>query len=65
MDHLHIPEGCKSQMREIPYLGMAPKYDQLGFHGFPERHSVNSDELIATHSILKWRADYIESFIQE
>jgi hypothetical protein len=65
MDYLHIPPGCKTQMREIPYLGIAPKYDRLGFDGFPERHDRNPDEVIATHSILKWRADYIESFVQE
>jgi hypothetical protein len=65
MDHLHIPEGCRPYARNVPYMGLAPKYDQLGFDSFPERHDVNSDILISSHSILQWRADWIESFIQE
>lgn len=46
-------------------MGLAPKYDQLGFDGFPERHHRNPDELIASHSIPQCRAEWIESFIQE
>jgi hypothetical protein len=65
MDHLHIPEGCRPYARNVPYMGLAPKYDQLGFDSFPERHDVNSNILISSHSILQWRADWIESFIQE
>jgi len=63
MDHLHIPEGCKPQVRKIPYLGLAPKYDKLGFDGFPERHGRNPEKLIVSHSILQWRAEWVESFI--
>jgi len=65
MDHLHIPEGCKPQVREVPYLGLAPKYDKLGFDGFPRRHGRNPEELIVSHSILQLRAEWVESFIQE
>jgi hypothetical protein len=65
MDHLNIPEGCRPQARDVPYLGLAPKYDKLGFDGFPERHNLKSDVLISSHSILQWRAEWIESFIQE
>jgi len=65
MEHLSIPEDCKPQVCEIPYLGLAPKYDKLGFDGFPERYGQNAKELIGSHSILQWRAECIESFIQE
>ncbi|MCJ1310739.1 hypothetical protein MMC25_004405 [Agyrium rufum] len=65
MDNLPTPEGCKPQVREIPYLGLAPRYGGLGFTGFSKRHSRNPEELITSHSILQWRADLVESFIQE
>jgi len=65
MDHLHIPDGCKPQAREVPHLGLAPSYDKLGFDGFPERHDLTLDELVSSDSLPAWRADYVESFIQE
>ncbi len=52
-------------MRPVPYLGIAPKYDNLGFDGFPERHGWTVDELLNGEGTSKWRADYVESFFQE
>jgi hypothetical protein len=52
MDHLNIPEGWRPQARDVPYPGLAPKYDELGFDGFPERYNLESDVLISSHSIL-------------
>jgi hypothetical protein len=65
MDHLNTPEGWRPQARDVPYLGLALKYDELGFDGFPERYNLESDVLISSHSILQWQAEWIESFIQE
>jgi hypothetical protein len=65
MDHLHIPEACQPQALSVPYLGFAPKYDRLGFNGFPERHGQNSDELISSHNLNPWRKEWVESFFQE
>lgn len=62
MDHLHIPEGCKPNVREIPYLGLAPKYDGLGFDGFPERHGQNPDKLIVLGCNPRQPAERIQTF---
>jgi hypothetical protein len=45
MDHLPIPESCKSRIIVVPYLGLAPQYDRKGFHGFPERHGLVSSQI--------------------
>lgn len=65
MDHLHIPESCKPQAWEIPYFGVAPKYDGLGFDGFLERVGKNPFILLAERSLLPWQEEWINSFFQE
>ena len=65
MDHLHIPESCKPHARVVPYLGVAPKYDKLGFDGFPERFNLSSDNFSLPHKSVPRRAEWIESFFQE
>jgi hypothetical protein len=65
MDHIHIPEGCRPQALPVPYLGIAPKYDRLGFDGFPERNGKTIDALISSNSNDPQHELWIESFFQE
>lgn len=41
-----IPKSCRSRAIRVPYLGLAPKYDRLGFAGFPERCDIDAEKLI-------------------
>jgi hypothetical protein len=76
MDHLPIPESCKSRAIVVPYLGLAPKYDRKGFDGFPERHGLVSSQIVsATDESIEEAFTregapppteaYVESFLQE
>lgn len=65
MDHLHIPEACKPQAVRVPYSGFAPKYDRLGFNGFPGRYGQNIDELTSPDDLNPRRKEWVESFFQE
>jgi hypothetical protein len=46
MDHLPIPESCKARVKDVPYLGLAPKYDRKGFDGFPERCGIDIESIL-------------------
>jgi hypothetical protein len=46
MQHLPGPEYLRHKIPKLPYLGIAPNYDRLGFDGFLDRIGVNQDELI-------------------
>jgi hypothetical protein len=76
MDHLPIPESCKARVKEVPYLGLAPKYDRKGFDGFPERCGIDIESIlkpakIRSRTVARQKAEafldpeYVESFLQE
>jgi hypothetical protein len=76
MDHLPIPESCKARVKDVPYLGLAPKYDRKGFDGFPERCGVDIESIlylaktpsrnVAPHEAeASLDLEYVESFLQE
>lgn len=63
MDHLPIPESCKSRAIVVPYLGLAPKYDRKGFDGFPERHGLVSRQI--TNSTIEFIESIEKAFGRE
>ena len=67
MDHLPIPDHCRQDLPTIPYLGVAPKFDGKGFSGFPERHGLQSNRLLAGDFVLTggYSPEWLESFLQE
>jgi hypothetical protein len=76
MDHLPIPLSCRSRALSVPYLGLASPYDRKGFDGFPERHGVDSKQLMALTRERNGEVfqevpaaitpfEYVESFMQE
>ena len=40
------PADSRSHANAVPYLGLASKYDRLGFNGFPERGGMEMDDFI-------------------
>ncbi|MCJ1401249.1 hypothetical protein MMC11_004461 [Xylographa trunciseda] len=67
MDHLPIPDHYRGNMIAVPYLGLAPEYDELGFEGFPERHGLSTESL-QNGNFDQYRAqgsEWLESFLQE
>jgi hypothetical protein len=63
MDHLYIPEACKPHAAEVPFLGVAPPYDGLGFDGFLERNGgLTADRLLTSSNM---SAEKLESYLQE
>jgi hypothetical protein len=51
MDHLPVPENCRSLVSEVPYLCIAPKYDRKGFEGFLERCGLDEEKLLSLETL--------------
>jgi hypothetical protein len=67
MDHLPIPKSYEQYVPLVPYFGVATKYDNAGFEGFPERCGLDSNLLLSGNFDLssKQRSEWLESFMQE
>lgn len=74
MEHLDIPEEHRSNAVVVPYIGIAPPYDNKGFIGFPERHGITAQQLLNYSSKdfqmpeganLPFSNEYLDSFLQE
>jgi hypothetical protein len=76
MDHLQVPESYQSQVKVVPYLGLAPKYDRRGFDGYSERCGINVQDVLDLFATLSNDSsapqtnifpnlEYVESFLQE
>ncbi|MCJ1411140.1 hypothetical protein MMC19_005228 [Ptychographa xylographoides] len=73
MDHLPIPDSCQQRAMTVPYLGLAPAYDIMGFEGFPERLGLDEMNVLQSHrpspAMISVSSapifDFTESFLQE